>query len=575
MLQLVFHTILISAICMAWGLPVLLFINKKNPQQVTSVAGKYLLLFFSGLLLLSITSSWMVLFLPLRFSNLLFFTFLVIVGSWLSDRKNFRDTISSLFHFKINLPFNNILFIFLSLLLFFVLGTASSVNIDTQLYHLQIVRWTNEYGIVPGLANIYPRLGLGSSWFNLISLFHIPVFNHQNFTYLNCTLVIWFFLWLLYKFHHARKGELKNAPLALFYFLLIIYFFFDWQLFRDTANSTSYDFVVTALIIICISIIIESILKINTNHFNILAITILAFTIVSFKFSGIFVSLLLLWQLIEVKKRNNWAIAFIAGIIILVPVLIRNYITTGYPAYPMNFSLGNPDWKLPSVFAQGIKDYIIIQNRYYNTIQQAPDVTSFFSLQWVPFWFKGILIQHKIICLAALFAVVTLFIKFNSIVEVKKFRIFTLLLMAMSVGWFITAPDPRFGYGFLLFLAFFPFCLFVGKNVQPIVYTGLQWLLMGGICFYLYQKGNYLLKEPALFLHTSPTLQPAFNEKAVLNTFNVPQPINNNWNNRCFFTPLPCLCEKNPYLMLRGNALKNGFRMEGIPDSIFIKNYNY
>ena len=45
---------------------------------------------------------------------------------------------------------------------------------------------------------------------------------------------------------------------TMFYFLLIFYFLYDWQLFRDAANSTSYDFIVTALTIAVISSIAES-----------------------------------------------------------------------------------------------------------------------------------------------------------------------------------------------------------------------------------------------------------------------------------------------------------------------------
>jgi hypothetical protein len=34
------------------------------------------------------------------------------------------------------------------------------------------------------------------------------------------------------------------------------------------------------------------------------------------------------------------------------------------------------------------------------------------------------------------------------------------------------------------------------------------------------------------------------------------------------------MCEDNPFLQLRGNNIKKGFKMKK-PDSTFIKNYNY
>src|SRR5882724_11523075 len=324
MLQILFHIIVISVICFIWGLPVFLFANRKNLQKPCSLGECFLFLFFSGLILLSVVSSWLVLFMPLQFGYLVILTSLLLACTYLTNKKNYRQTIHYLFQFRFRVTISNSIFLFAAILHFLVIGSARSVNIDTQLYHLQIIRWTNEYGTVPGLANIYPRLGLGSAWFNLISFFYIPLFKNQNFTYLNCALVIWFFLWLFYKFKGTAKPEKKNAPLRLFYLLLIIYFFFDWQLFRDTANSASYDFIVTVLIIIFISFILESILESSTSELNIPLITIIALTVISFKLSGAFILILLIWKLYEPKKISNWFVAFGAGLLILFPALIRN-----------------------------------------------------------------------------------------------------------------------------------------------------------------------------------------------------------------------------------------------------------
>ncbi len=573
MLQILFHIIVISVICIAWGLPVLFFIHKKNQQNLLSPGKCFLLLFFAGLILLSVTSSWLVLFLPLQFGYLLILTFLQLVCTYFIHKKNYRTTLLYLFQLKFQLTITSSAILFTAILLFLVIGAARSVNIDTQMYHLQVIRWTNEYGTVPGLANIYPRLGLGSAWFNLISFFNISLFKNQNFTYLNCTLVLWFFFWLFHKFYEASKVERKNASLQLFYILLIIYFFFDWQLFRDTANSTSYDFIVTALIIICISLILEPILKSRTSELNIPAITIVALSVISFKVSGAFILILLIWKLYESKKRNNWFFAFGAGLTILLPVLIRNYIITGYPLYPLSFSISDPDWKMPTEHIQGIKNYIITQNRYYNTSNLAEPGIGFFSLHWIPFWFKGILTQHRIISIASLFSLSILFMKGETF---KKIKSLIIILLIMSLGWFFTAPDPRFGYGFLLCLAFLPVSIMVVKYVPLLTYKIIPWIITAGICLYLYKKAEYIFNEPEFLIHTAQTQQPPYLEiKDDSLSFNHTEKINNNWNNRCFFTPLPCMCEKNPYVRFRGKSLKNGFLMAPIADSNFIKNYNY
>src|SRR5204863_7475062 len=38
-------------------------------------------------------------------------------------------------------------------------------NYDSGLYHFQMIRWLNEYAIVPGLGNLEPRLAFNQSYF--------------------------------------------------------------------------------------------------------------------------------------------------------------------------------------------------------------------------------------------------------------------------------------------------------------------------------------------------------------------------------------------------------------------------
>ena len=250
MLQQVVHIIIISVICIIWGLPFYLFLSKRGLEKYWYAEGANTLifLFFCGMLSLALLSSWLVLFFPLKINYLFAATAPLLLVLLLFFRKSIFPLYKNLNPIR-GITVTQYIFIGSCFLLFTLLGTLKPVNIDTQLYHLQIIRWTNEYGTVPGLSNLYPRLGLGSNWFNLISLFYIPAFNHQNFTFLNTTVTIWFFLWLITKWRSSYMQD-NNKPysriFSLYYFLLLLYFLYDWQLFRDTANSTSYDFIVTA-----------------------------------------------------------------------------------------------------------------------------------------------------------------------------------------------------------------------------------------------------------------------------------------------------------------------------------------
>ena len=61
------------------------------------------------------------------------------------------------------------------MMILFAYGASRGIlHTDTGLYHAQSIRWAEEYGTVPGLANLHLRLGYNSSAFPLTALFSFP-----------------------------------------------------------------------------------------------------------------------------------------------------------------------------------------------------------------------------------------------------------------------------------------------------------------------------------------------------------------------------------------------------------------
>lgn len=581
MIQTFIHIILISLVCITWGLPILILLPSLATKQsfwFNSFTGLLAFLFFGGCITLSFLCGWLVLFAPLNFDTLVIIT--VVGGAYLLFFK--RDLISQSFK-KIRersqpTSFTNTFYIGISLLLFITLGALKPVNIDTQIYHLQIIKWLSQYGVVPGIANLSPRFGLASGWFNLISMLHIPLFKHQHFSYLNAAFVSWTFLWLFEKFNFHRKDNSPSGnTFSLYYFLLSIYFMLDWQLFRDAANSTNYDFPVNAFTVILISLVLEELIKKKVLENQTYLFLFFAFTIISLKFSGVFIIFLTIYYLLQKGVKGYFFSFLVFGILILLPVFIKNYIITGYPLYPLPLSIDNPDWQLPVQLTKGIYRYILNSNRFYNSPFTAELMESS-PFYWFPIWFKGILIQHKIIFLASIISVILLlFRKPIPWLDNKRLKSLTLILLIMIAGWFFTAPDPgRFGYGVLLPTSFFCFALFTHKLASPAFYTISLILLSLVLSYYTYQKTFYLTKGPKFLLEPVTWDQTPF--KTIYKKgmgIHIPEIINSNQSRRCYDIDLPCTCEENPYLQPRGNSLQKGFRMYPQPDSMFIKNYIY
>ncbi len=70
---------------------------------------------------------------------------------------------------------------------------------DTSSYHIQMVKWIQEFGSVPGIANLHLRFGFNSSWFTSIALFSYPVSGLNIYSSLNGLLSIWTGYFLLEK----------------------------------------------------------------------------------------------------------------------------------------------------------------------------------------------------------------------------------------------------------------------------------------------------------------------------------------------------------------------------------------
>ena len=583
MLQQLFHTTIVSFICILWGLFFLLSITKsvfKDNFWFHSFPSFLSFLFFSGCVVLGSLSTWLCLLLPLKFYYLLSASCLLFLYMVFFQSKKISALFREFKKEKTKYHFTEVTYIIVALILFLALGSMKPINFDTQIYHLQIIRWQSEYGTVPGIANLFPRFGQGSNWFDIISIFNIPLSENENFAYANISFVAWFFIWLFskWKYYNSQISNDNNASktLAFFYFFLFIYFMLDWQLFRDAANSTNYDFQVTSFIIIIFSYLIEEIvLNKNRQYFSPVLI-LFAFTVVSFKFSGIFILLLVLYYLVVYRSFKNWAFVFTAGIIILIPVLARNYITTGYILFPHPLKINSPDWQLPTELTVGNYWYILNYNRFFNfwwMINYAG--TGIFNR--VPYWIKGILIQHKVIILLALSSGIWVFRKTPFTSNRKKLTLLIIIFLLMIAGWFLTAPDPgRFGYGVLLAAATLSLSFAVGKFFLPKMYRIAIIAATLILCVYIIRKTGPLFSNSRYLVYPMTTEKPGYKTKMIKGIpFNLPEILKQNWDHRCYCTPLPCICNENPYIQPRGNSLKDGFRMFPHPDTSFINHYEY
>lgn len=575
MLQSLFYFILISGLCIIWGLPFYLYYGY-NRKTIVITLENIIFSFFLGLGVLAIFTSWVSLFLPLKFSIAATPTLLLVVLeiTWLKKMR-WRLNIS---FFK-QLKKSETLFLFAVLLLFSFLSTGKPALEDTDLYHVQSVKWIHEYGTVPGLANLYLRYGFYSNWFHLISFFYLP-FENQNFLYLNYTSAIWMFFFLFYQYKkHSGGEEATSKHLAFFYFFICLFMLIEWDLFRVASSSTSYDFIITSITLIAIHFLLKRIVHNNLCIEEKNAALILIITAPFFKITGFLIVPFILLFLFYAQNKIQLVIkVMFIGIVCFIPYAYKSYLQTGYIFFPYQFAdFFHPAWKVPSEMTAKFNHYIYLGNHYINQAVPKNAWTDNEAFSYYRDWFLHLVKADQILILASLISLPVSFLALKKVYGQKVSDVLILYftcIVPLPV-WLVASPDLRFVFGLLIFIVFFPITVLLIKYIKQWVYAGLMGALVLGIGVYIYKKRSSNFDAMNL-LYVKAIDVPPYSTIHINNqVYFIPEIINNNWNSRCLNCPIPCIYQRNPYLQLSGKELKSGFKMSPYPDSVFIQNYRY
>lgn len=285
---------------------------------------------------------------------------------------HFREMKNGIKAIHISLPF------LMGLLIIILYQSALPTKInDMGAYYLQTLQWMRQYGMVKGLGNLHPALGLGSAWHSLSVLFgdgQFDLFHSMGtpfrFFAINGTLTFAFLLFVVWEIRFSWSAYLVafGAGIMALAFLYL------------TAPSPDFPILIyTGLLFYFIFI------KPDALSFPILLLLacfgfackpsafLLIFSIV-FAFFKYLVALYKQKSLITAKLKMLFTLAFLATLF-LSPVIIKNFIQTGYVLYPSSYEVpiklpldsrlekadGSPIWQIPrdwnAAYRKGIQTF--------------------------------------------------------------------------------------------------------------------------------------------------------------------------------------------------------------------------
>lgn len=561
MVYIFFSVCFLSIITFSFGISIFRLINYSYRNPFFPI--------FFGVGCLGTCAMLLSIFIPLSSNIMLLLCLLCIPGGFLSLRIYLNDIKSCtkwIIFFCFLVGLYSIVFSF-----FKEIGYS-----DTGGYHLQIVKWLNEYGIVPGLGNIHTRLSQPSIWLPFSALF--------NHFFLKDILPWVMFPFFISSFICYVLWEIfeKNNILKIYNLLILPAVIFE-SIPRLFPNLY-YDYPSLLFnLILGSEVIYLALVRGNKNIALQEYAVILLF--VSFAFlikQVVLVSVLVMafWVLFSVKNKRALLKIFFVPFIIGIIYCSYNVVSSGYPFFPSDFIYFNVDWKIPENLVKSHKIDILGWARYPKEGYQRAyfEGISFWFFDWLKFLISTISYKFKFIFGIVFPLILGLVFCFSFILKKRDWFVLLILWPLFSiVFWFLVAPDPRFGLEhFLLFSALGgALCAFYK---QGFVYQFFLSVFANRITcekavscylfFFFLGCGSVLLLNIYIHCHDFQLVKPQdytdFSTKKVLisreQNFYIYQPNNKDGNISCGASSLPCTYYDCGNLFLRqSGSLKSGF----------------
>jgi hypothetical protein len=358
--------------------------------------------------------------------------------------------------------------IFIFLINFF--SFYNGVNVDSPMYHLQLINWMTLHKINLGITNLEIRFGMNSSWHSFLALMNISTSYFSTKFYLSSII----FSIICYE----SISKKKNIFLNDIYLFLSISFLITYSFLHpfvngpilnqlgnpevDTVSMFLYIFVLYLYLRICES-------EGQNKNYLINLFVILIFLSISFKISNISLILLLISIIITNKSYKILNISNVLVLFATVFWFIKNFLISSCIIYPIKFTCLNTSWlnisdierhaKIIQSFARDTR----LRDKYMNF-----DYT-LYSNDWFLPWVNDYFFNTAILKISSVLFLLSFFILSLSfffsflkkkIVKINYNVISVVIFFVFSIYIWFKVPEVRFGYGFIISLpCFFLACI--------------------------------------------------------------------------------------------------------------------
>lgn len=433
---------------------------------------------------------------------------------------------------------------------------------DSLTYHIQIIKWIEDYKVVPGIANLNARFGFQSMWFITCAVFSLKFTGAGSYIYLNSLVTIWFVYFIVSNINHLLLSRrFKESFLWIGLFILS---FCSYTQIPLTTSSTSPDFITC----LCIWASFYLVYDYQKKRENVSLITAILFSVFAFciKLSAAPIIIIAIYAFVKLtlnKKYKSGILSLIVACTMITCFTLRSAITSGYIFYPSVVpDVVNADWKVEKMNAQREARYVtaFAKSESEESNEAIASTNKMEIREWIPVWWQHRSTADKIIIILVGLSMLYILLHFKYLR--KQNPTIALLVLALFCGtlfWFFMAPDPRFGFGFLIALLAFAANIFMQKNTFTFYSKGIINLTLAITSLALLVYSGYRLKYyftqkqiiyPLGIVKKNVTIVPCEG-----NEFNLAQRYQG-----CGDNDIPCIEDSCKKFSLRGPDISYGFK---------------
>ena len=404
-------------------------------------------------------------------------------------------------HLKVKL-----FFYFLLTFFFAFISYRHGNNVDSPMYHLQIIKWISAEKIIIGLTNLEIRFGSNSLWFYLISLFQLKI---NNFN----TIYIFNFIPLVILLYETINKKISLSYLYLISCLSFLIFFsylhpFSNGVILNHLRNPELDIPGMTFFILSFYFFLNCLEKKDIDRLRLLVLSSIICLFIKISYIGVVlfpVTILIFYFKKDIFKFISQKFSLFILFVILI-WLLKNILISSCLVFPISLTCFETGW---TVGTEQIEQYSKIIKSYARDTPDRSKYSDFSytinSFQWFLPWLKEYAFKNALIQISFFLAFIsTIFLflfgygkKLSSIEQKKFYNLGCIVLIINLLIWF-QAPETRFGWGLFITIGCFPLSILAFYNMQfkNLIFKYIQYpLLIFMLLMFFDNRSNFNFKN--------------------------------------------------------------------------------